>query len=72
MLICHCNGVSDRAIRNAVRGGAQTPADVARSCGAGTGCGGCLSAVRDLIHTEAAHRAEASAPTPGAAPTAQA
>jgi len=70
MLICHCNGISDRAIRGAIRGGAQTPADVARRCGAGSGCGGCLDAVRELIHAEAAHRVEASSTAPSATPTA--
>lgn len=64
MLICHCNGISDRAIRHAVRNGAETPADVARACGAGTGCGGCLKAVNQLIRTEAAHRTEAPTAQP--------
>lgn len=66
MLICHCNGISDRAIRHAVRNGAETPAEVARACGAGSGCGGCLKAVNQLIHTEAAHHSEAPAPPPRA------
>ena len=58
MLVCHCNGVSDRTIRNVVRSGADTPAQVARACGAGASCGGCIEVVRDLIHSECAHRSE--------------
>lgn len=72
MLICHCNGVTDRAIRSAVRNGAATPADVARRCGAGGGCGGCLGAVRELIHSEAAHRVEGAVASPGTVPAAHA
>lgn len=64
MLICHCNGISDRKIRVAIRNGARTPADVGRACGAGSGCGGCLDAVRELIHTEATHRVEANETPP--------
>ena len=56
MLICHCNGVNDRKIRHAVREGADTPDEVGRACGAGTCCGGCSDAIRELIHAEAAHR----------------
>lgn len=58
MLVCHCNGVSDRTIRNVIRSGAETPVQVARACGAGAGCGGCIEAVRDLIHAECAQRTE--------------
>jgi bacterioferritin-associated ferredoxin len=49
VLICHCRAVTDRAIRAAIEAGARTPAEVARSCRAGTGCGGCRSAVRQLL-----------------------
>ena len=62
MLVCHCNGVSDRTIRKVVRSGAETPAQVARACGAGAGCGGCVEAVRDLIHSECEHRVEGPLP----------
>lgn len=56
MLICHCNGVSDRKIRRVVRDGATTPGDVARACGAGTCCGGCRDGVRKIIRMELAER----------------
>jgi len=58
MLICHCNGVSDRTIRRVVREGATTPDEVGRACGAGTCCGGCSQAVKKVIHSEAQHRSE--------------
>ena len=54
MLVCHCNGVSDRAIRKAVRRGAVTPREVASACGAGSCCGGCGATVRQIIHKERA------------------
>lgn len=56
MIVCHCNGVSDRTIRKAVREGAADPVDVGRACGAGTCCGGCLDTVREIVHLEAAGR----------------
>jgi bacterioferritin-associated ferredoxin len=62
MIVCHCWGVRDRDIRRAVREGALTPRAVARSCGAGTGCGGCRVSVRELIDDERT-RAEADEPT---------
>ena len=48
MLVCHCNGVSDRKIRRAIRDGATTPGEIARSCGAGSTCGGCHEGVRKI------------------------
>ncbi|MGI9022437.1 MAG: (2Fe-2S)-binding protein [Acidimicrobiales bacterium] len=47
--ICHCRAVTDGRVRAAVDGGARSPAEVARCCGAGTGCGGCLPALRALL-----------------------
>ena len=35
MLVCHCNGVSDRTIRRTVRNGARTLSQVGQACGAG-------------------------------------
>jgi bacterioferritin-associated ferredoxin len=54
VLVCHCNGVSDRAIRKAVRRGAVTPREVASACGAGSCCGGCGPTIRQIIHKELA------------------
>jgi len=53
VIVCHCNGVSDREIRAAVRDGARSCAQVARACHAGRLCGGCRPAIRKLIAGEA-------------------
>jgi bacterioferritin-associated ferredoxin len=52
MIVCHCHGVTDREIRASVQGGARTCEDVADSCGASAGCGGCASLVAEIIHGE--------------------
>lgn len=58
MLVCHCNGVSDRHIRRSIREGASTASEVARRCGAGTSCGGCHEGIRKILHAEMAEREE--------------
>jgi bacterioferritin-associated ferredoxin len=52
MLICHCNGVSDRTVRRVVREGAQSVSDVGHACGAGTCCQGCGPRIAKIIHAE--------------------
>jgi bacterioferritin-associated ferredoxin len=52
MIICQCNGVSDRAIRKAVRDGASNRNDVVRACTAGEACGGCAPAIDEIIAAE--------------------
>jgi bacterioferritin-associated ferredoxin len=65
VIVCHCNGVSDRAIRRSVRAGAVTPELVARACGAGACCGGCREAVQELLLAELeTSTGSALAPTP--------
>jgi len=54
MIVCHCHGVSDRAIRAAVREGAATRDEVARACSAGVCCGGCHPAIQAIIESELA------------------
>lgn len=54
MIICHCKGISDREIRDAVRAGAQTRREVARGTRASTYCGGCSRAVEAIIADERA------------------
>ncbi len=49
MYVCHCRAVTDRTIKAAVRDGACDPVAVGERCGAGTGCGGCLPALRALL-----------------------
>ncbi|MCA1707964.1 MAG: (2Fe-2S)-binding protein [Actinobacteria bacterium] len=49
MYVCHCRAVTDRRVQAAVDGGARSPAEIGRRCGAGTGCGGCLPALQALL-----------------------
>ncbi len=64
MLVCHCNGVSDRTIRRVVREGAATVGQVSRACGAGACCQGCRAVIGDIIQLESQvhEAAEASEP----------
>jgi bacterioferritin-associated ferredoxin len=52
MLVCHCNAVTDRTIREAVRAGACSTAAVTALCGAATGCGGCRDLVERIVEEE--------------------
>jgi bacterioferritin-associated ferredoxin len=67
MLVCHCNGVTERRVRAAVQSGACTLRDVARSCGAGASCGGCRPEIARILSQEAAGAAQAD--DRGPAPT---
>lgn len=62
MIVCHCNGVTDRTIRKVVRDGASTMREVGAACGAGTCCGGCTGSVRQILHTEFEARDERGLP----------
>jgi bacterioferritin-associated ferredoxin len=46
---CLCRAVPERRVREAVAAGASTLAEVRATCGAGTGCGGCLPSLRRLL-----------------------
>ncbi|MBL9123702.1 MAG: nitrite reductase small subunit NirD, partial [Planctomycetaceae bacterium] len=51
--ICSCNNVTKGALSAAIREqNLETIADVKRCTRAGTGCGGCLPLVTDLMHAE--------------------
>lgn len=49
MYICHCLAVTDRSIRVAIESGARHVDEIGDLCGAGTGCGGCHLALRELL-----------------------
>jgi bacterioferritin-associated ferredoxin len=55
LLVCHCHRICDRTIRESVRQGASSVAEVGAACRAGTGCGGCRPIIAGLL---AAHRAD--------------
>jgi len=61
MLVCQCNGVSDRAIRKAVRKGATSVSQVGNRTGAATCCGGCLDSVKAIIRSESSRTENRSA-----------
>ena len=51
-MICSCEGVSKGDICNAVSGGCETVDSIKKCTGAGTGCGGCMPMLKDLmVHT---------------------
>lgn len=54
MIICHCEAVSDRAVRSAIREGAIDLDAIAAECGAGSGCGGCQVRLTRLLVLEQA------------------
>lgn len=49
MFVCLCEGVSDRAIRAAIAAGAHTVDELGEACGAGTGCGGCVHYLEEML-----------------------
>ena len=57
MIVCLCKGVSCNAVRVAIGEGAMSIDEVGRACGAGTDCGGCHSAIEDLLEHEAPNMA---------------
>ena len=66
VIVCHCQGISERTIRKTVREGASSVRQVARSCGAARMCGGCRPAVRKLVEEETAADGGAPITVPGA------
>ena len=54
MIVCHCNAVSDHTIRESIRAGAASCKAVARRCGAGSFCGGCVPVIDSLLKAESA------------------
>jgi len=49
LVVCHCERVSHRKIAKAVRSGCFSLRTVCEETGAGRGCGGCVSSLRQLI-----------------------
>jgi bacterioferritin-associated ferredoxin len=50
MYVCLCRGVSDRKVRKAINRGATTVEEISRTCGAGSGCGGCRPELQAMLH----------------------
>lgn len=49
MIICHCRGINDRTVRDAIDDGMETVEELAEICGSGSDCGGCRPALAELI-----------------------
>ncbi len=49
MVVCLCQGVSDRSIQRAIDQGACSRRQVTDACGAGGVCGGCHSTIAEMI-----------------------
>ncbi|HWP66396.1 MAG TPA: (2Fe-2S)-binding protein [Candidatus Limnocylindria bacterium] len=49
MILCLCQGVSEREVAEAVARGASTLSEVRRACGAGGDCGACVAHIRAQI-----------------------
>jgi bacterioferritin-associated ferredoxin len=54
MLVCHCKGVTERDVRDAIESGACSHREIARRCGAGSMCGGCRPLIDELLETREA------------------
>jgi bacterioferritin-associated ferredoxin len=51
MIVCVCNNVSDRKIRQAVANGASSLADLRKELDVGTCCGKCHSCAKQVLRT---------------------
>jgi bacterioferritin-associated ferredoxin len=49
VLVCHCNRICDRTVRECIRDGARSIDEVGQTCGAGTTCGGCRPVIGALL-----------------------
>jgi bacterioferritin-associated ferredoxin len=70
MLVCHCHGVNERQIRRLVSQGASTVSDVRAASGAGSGCGGCLAGVAEIVGSDVADRESADGAAESTQPSA--
>lgn len=57
-VVCSCENVSAGALRGEVDAGCRSVAEVKAQTGAGTGCGGCVPMVADLLRSERRARGE--------------
>lgn len=49
MIICICEGVSDKTIRAEIDRGASSVKAIKRRCGAGGGCGQCVCDLKQML-----------------------
>jgi bacterioferritin-associated ferredoxin len=51
MIVCVCNNISDREIRQAADLGLHSVAELREELGLGTCCGKCVSCARNVLHS---------------------
>ena len=52
MVVCVCNALREKDVREAARTGAKSPARAYRSLGCNVKCGMCVPFAREVIRTE--------------------
>ena len=52
MLVCHCNAVNDRVIRELIATGEMDLDALIEHCGAGARCGGCLQTIQTMMESQ--------------------
>lgn len=55
MIVCMCFPASERDIDAMIDDGARSVAELGERCGAGTGCGSCVSELRDRLASKGAN-----------------
>jgi bacterioferritin-associated ferredoxin len=58
VLVCSCFAVSDRTLREVIAAGARDVDEIGERCDAGTGCGGCVEEIEDLLDGAAPRRVQ--------------
>lgn len=49
MIVCLCNRLNDKIVRQAIQTGARRPEDVHARCGVEVCCGGCLTHIDGML-----------------------
>lgn len=57
MYVCICNGITDRAVRDAAHAGARDLADLTAMTGCGSTCGSCSDMALQLLQDAQRERA---------------
>ena len=52
MYVCICNGVTERAVRQAASEGVRTLSELTRRTGCAGTCGGCADYAEQILHEE--------------------
>jgi bacterioferritin-associated ferredoxin len=50
MYVCLCNGITDRAVREAAEAGARDLSDLQAMTGCGANCGSCAEVALQVLH----------------------